>query len=99
MDSSGGLNCLFLIVILLVTGVVWAWFTRGGIGFRIRRDMFFGPRDGRSPGVGGIGGGKEENLSPDEKMLIERSNSRREKINVQLKRDLEALEEKEGESQ
>ncbi len=92
--ESGTTNCLILIGVLFLTGFAWLRFARGGIGSKIRRDMLFGPRDERGSGAGGAGGVGGDHSSADEKMLMERANSRREKMNAQLKRELEALEEK-----
>lgn len=88
MDNNV-LTCLIAIVALVALAMVYGWFSRGGIGYKVRRSTQYPWRPPAGPVRDGTIGEKTEDK------LEERAQDRRDRENAKLRAALEKLEEKE----
>jgi hypothetical protein len=82
-------NCLWLLGGLVALILVYGWFSRGGIGYKVRRSTQYPMRPPTGPVRDGSIGEKTENA------LETRAQDRRERANAQLRAALERLEDEE----
>jgi hypothetical protein len=77
---------------MLVLGIVFAWFVRGGASFRIRQRMRYRPRNTSTPGLDDYMTEKMYKGLEEDMEVEKRLREREQREDMRLRRELQELE-------